>query len=56
LPKLKLPAVGVSDPAVTPVPDSGTVIVEFEALLAIERLPLADPPLVGENFTLKLVL
>jgi hypothetical protein len=30
--------------------------VGFEALLAIERLPLADPTLVGENFTLKLAL
>ena len=56
LPKLRLIAVAVSDPGVTPVPESGTAMVGFEALLVMDRLPLADPPVVGANFTLKLVL
>ena len=56
LPKLRLVAVAVSDPGVIPVPESGTVTVGFDALLVMERLPLADPPVVGVNVTLKVAL
>jgi hypothetical protein len=56
LPKLRLVAVAVSDPGVTPEPESGTVKVGFDALLVIERLPLADPPVVGVKVTLKVAL
>ena len=56
LPKLRLVAVAVSDPGVTPVPESGTVKVGFDALLVTERLPPADPPAVGVNVTLKVAL
>jgi hypothetical protein len=48
--------VAVSDPGVTPVPESGMLRLGFEALQVIERLPLADPAVVGVNVTLKLVL
>jgi hypothetical protein len=56
LPKLRLLAVAVNDPAVIPVPESGTAIVGFEALLARERLLLANPLVVGVNVTLNVVL
>ena len=56
LPKLRLVALAVSDPGVTPVPDSGTFKVGFDALLVIETLPLADPPVVGVKVTLKVTL
>jgi len=56
LPKLRLVAVAVSEPGVTPVPESGTATVGFDALLVMERLPLADPPVVGVNVTLKVAL
>jgi hypothetical protein len=56
LAKLRLDAVAVSDPGVTPEPESGTVSVEFDALLVMERLPLADPPVVGAKVTLKVAL
>src|SRR5947199_393130 len=56
LPKLKLAGLGTSDPAVTPFPERGTLSVELEASLATDRLPLADPPDCGLNFTLKLAL
>jgi len=39
LPKLRLLAVAVSDPDVTPAPDSGMLRLGFEALLVMERLP-----------------
>ena len=54
LPKLRLVAVAVSDPGVTPVPESGTVKVGFDALLVMKRLALADPPVVGVKVTLKI--
>jgi hypothetical protein len=41
---------------VTPVPDSGTASDELEALLATERLLLANPLVVGVNVTLNVVL
>ena len=56
LPKLRLEAVAVSDPGVTPDPESGTVKVGFDALLVMERLPLADPPDDGVNVTLRIAL
>jgi hypothetical protein len=56
LPKLRLAAVAVSDPGVIPEPESGTPRLGFDALLVMERLPLADPPVVGVNVTLKVAL
>jgi hypothetical protein len=57
LPKLRLEAVAVSDPGVTPEPESGTVNVGFDALLVMERLlPEADPPVVGAKVTLNAAL
>jgi hypothetical protein len=56
LAKLRLEAVAVSDPGVTPEPESGTVNVGFDALLVMERLLLADPPVVGAKVTLKVTL
>src|SRR5438094_679712 len=55
-PKLKLAGLATSDPAVTPFPERGTLSVEFEASLTTDRLPLAEPPDCGLNFTLKLAL
>ena len=55
-PKLRLVAVAVSDPSVTPDPESGTVNVGFDALLVMERLLLADAPVVGAKVTLKVAL
>jgi hypothetical protein len=56
LPKLRLEAVAVSDPGVTPEPESGTVNMGFDALLVMERLPLADAPDNGVNVTLNVAL
>ena len=56
LPKLRLVAVAVSEPTVTPAPDSGTFKLVLEALLVMEILPLADPLVAGVNFTLKVAL
>ena len=56
LPKLRLGAVAVSDPGVTPAPESGAVKLGLDALLVTERLPLADPPTVGVKVTLKVAL
>jgi hypothetical protein len=57
LPKLRLGAVAVSDPGITPEPESGTVNMGFDALLVMERfLPEADPPVVGAKVTLKVAL
>jgi hypothetical protein len=56
LPKVRLLAVAASDPGVTPEPESGTVTVGFDALLVMERLPLADPPDDGVNVTLRVAL
>lgn len=38
---------------VTPVPESGTTLGEFEALLVSERLPLTLPAAAGAKLTLK---
>jgi hypothetical protein len=56
LPKLRLVRVSASDPDVTPDPESGTVNMGFDALLVMERLPLADPPDDGVNVTLRVAL
>jgi hypothetical protein len=56
LPKFRLVALAVSDPSATPVPESGTPRFGFDALLVMETLPLADPPVVGVKVTLKLTL
>jgi hypothetical protein len=56
LPKLRLVAVAVSEPGVTPEPESGMPRFGFDALLVTERLPEADPPVVGVKVTLKLTL
>jgi hypothetical protein len=56
LPKLRLAAVAVSAPGATPVPDSEMARFGFDALLVMERLPLADPAVVGVNVTLKVAL
>jgi hypothetical protein len=56
LAKLTVEGLAVSDPAVTPVPESPTARDEFDALLTRARLPLAAPLAWGANATLKLVL
>jgi len=56
VPKLRLAGLAVSDPGVTPLPEKGTVRVAFEALLAIETLPLALPPDCGAKVALKVAL
>ena len=56
VPKLRLVGFAVSDPGVTPVPEKGMVSEAFEALLAIETLPLALPPDCGAKVTLKVAL
>ena len=56
LPKLRLVAVAVSDPGVTPVPDSGTFKFGFDASLTIARSPFAGATVVGVKVTLKAVL
>ncbi len=42
--------------AVTPVPERGIVSEEFEALLVMTKLPVADPADFGANVTVKVVL
>ena len=56
LPKLSGEVAAVSNPGVTPVPESGTERVGLEALLAIVRFPVTDPPPDGVNTTLKFAL
>ena len=57
LPKLRLVAVAVSAPGVSPVPETGMPRFGFDALLVMERfLPEADPPVVGAKVTLKVAL
>ena len=46
----------MSWPGVVPVPESGTFRAGLDALDVMARLPLALPPDVGENATLKLTL
>jgi len=56
LPKLRLVAVAVSDPGVTPVPDSGRPNVGFDALLVIVTAPVALPVALGAKFAVKVVV
>lgn len=62
LPKLRLLGFGVSCPGpvvpetVTPVPETATLIVEFEALLPSDRVAFAVPATVGIKLTLKTAL
>jgi hypothetical protein len=55
-PKLTLLGLADSVPGTTPVADNPTFSVELDALLVIVTLPVAVPAVLGENFTLKLVL
>ena len=56
LPKLRLAAVAVSDPGVTPEPESGMPRLGFDALLVMERFPEDEPPVVGVKVMLKVAL
>ena len=56
LPKLRLAGFAPSVPAATPVPDKGSVKVEFEASEVIVTVPLALPLACGEKATVKVVL
>jgi hypothetical protein len=68
LPKLRLEAVAVSDPGVTPEPASGTVMTEIdldllrrsdgirEALVVTDIIPFWFPIAVGAKVTLKFVV
>jgi hypothetical protein len=56
LPKLRLDGFAVRVPGVVPVPDRGMLSVGLEALLVMERLPLATPADCGAKTTLKLGL
>jgi hypothetical protein len=38
---------------VAPVPERGTAVGLFEALLATDKLPVTDPAALGANFTVK---
>ena len=56
VPKLRLVGFAPSVPGVTPLPESGTVRVGFEAFDVTVRLPLALPADVGANDTLNVAL
>jgi hypothetical protein len=56
LPKLTLEGLALSDPALTPVPESPTEREAFDALLVIERPPVTAPLVCGANPTVKLAL
>ena len=56
MPKLREDALAVSDPGVKPLPARETGSVGLEALLTIEMLPVAEPPVCGAKATLKLEL
>jgi hypothetical protein len=56
LPKLRLTGLAASCPAVTPVPDSGTLSVGFAAFEVIARFPLTLPLDTGEKTRLKFAL
>ena len=55
-PKLRLDALSLSDPGVTPVPESGKLRLGLEASLVIATLPVTVPPDVGAKLMPKLVL
>ena len=54
--KARLVGFALNMPGVTPVPESGMVSVEFEALEVMITLPLAAPAATGANFTVNEVL
>lgn len=56
LPKVRLESLVLSTPGVAELATSGIPSVGLEALLAIERLPLVDPPACGVKVTLKVLL
>ncbi len=51
LPKLTLAGFAISEPAVTPVPESAMFRGEPGASERTARLPVTAPPVVGANFT-----
>jgi len=56
LPKLRSVGLELSAPGASPVPESGTVNVGFDAFEVIVTLPLTAPADVGANETLKVAL
>ena len=56
LPNAWLVGLGVSVPCVTPVPESGMLVGEFDASETMFNDPLTAPALAGANFTVKVVL
>jgi len=56
LPKLRLAGFAPSTPGATPVPDKGSVKVEFEAFEVMVTAPLALPLACGEKATVKVAL
>ena len=56
LPKLRLAGDTANWPAAVPVPESAMLSVEFDALEATDRFPLAAPALVGAKVAVKVTL
>lgn len=56
LPNARLVGLGVNDPCVTPVPDSGMLKLGLLPLEVMLTLPLALPLVAGANFTVNVVL
>ena len=56
MPKLRVEELAVKVPCVTAVPENGIVNVALEALLEIERLPLAVPLVCGRKTALNVAL
>ena len=56
LPNVRLESLVLSTPGVGELAPNGILSEGFDALLTIERLPLAAPPDCGVKITLKVVL
>jgi hypothetical protein len=56
LPKLRLVGETANVPAAVPVPESAMLSVEFDALEATDRFPLAAPALVGVKVAVNVTL
>lgn len=56
LPKFTLVGFAVSAPAATPVPESGILSGELDALETMFNVPLAAPALVGAKVVVKVTL
>ena len=56
LPNDKLVGLAAAAPGVTPSPVNGMFSVGFDPSEVMVTLPVALPPVVGANFTLKLTL